>query len=334
MGIFGASFNPLHLGHLNLLIQVQEQFEFDLIKVVPAGRVPLAPPIRAVSPQKRLTLVRQVFKNYSFVEVDDWEIKRGGVSYSVDTIEALIKALPEFKEIFLIMGMDQWVKFDKWKNFKTILQKTHLVICSRKGYKWSSSIPSFLEEYVCSLGGFSSSSTIKLITGKNIHYLSLKNMDISSSQIRKLSAQNLSVGHLVPAVVEQWIGKEVPYQTQSLKKDTKTGSHLVQFCVEVLLGKKARRVKTFDLSDFSLLPFDFTVVASGLNTRHTKVMASYLQKEVKKHFSFGVQQMEGQERGEWIVLDYGTLAVHIFYDYTREYYRLEDLWKQAPTKHF
>lgn len=334
MGVFGASFNPLHLGHLSLLTQVQEHFAFDLIKVVPAGRVPLAPPIQEVSPNKRLTLVRKVFKEYSFLEVDDQEIKRGGINYSVDTIETLLKESPEFKEIFLIMGMDQWINFAKWKNFKILLKKVHLVICSRKGYEWDSSIPLFLKEYVCSPWKFSASSVIKLTTGKNIYCLPLKDQNISSSQIRRYVAQNLSIGHLVPPMVEQWIKKEALYQIPPLKKNTEEASQIMQFCVDVLLDKKARRVKTFDLSEFSWLPFDFTLVASGLNTRHTKAMASYLQKEVKKRFSVSAQQMEGQERGEWIVLDYGGLAVHIFYDYTREYYRLEDLWKKAPTKDF
>ncbi|MCY4322044.1 MAG: RsfS/YbeB/iojap family protein, partial [Bdellovibrionaceae bacterium] len=55
----------------------------------------------------------------------------------------------------------------------------------------------------------------------------------------------------------------------------------------------------------------------------------FLHKQVKKEFSFLAQQREGQESGEWIILDYGNLVVHIFYDYTREYYRLEDLWKES-----
>ena len=339
VGIFGASFNPLHLGHLNLVVQVQEKFDFDLIKIVPTFQNPLSSPIKEISPEKRLAVVRKVFKDYPFVEVDDQEIKRKGVSYTVDTIRNVEENNPSFKEIFLIMGMDQLVQFDKWKSFETIIKKGNLVVCSRKGYEWGiSAIPSSLREYVHSLLSqrkkSKTGSKLKLKTGKNIYWLPLNDMDISSSQIRRRCRQNLSVSHLVPPVVDQYIQRHNLYSSSSSFSPDVNAPDLIKFCAEALLDKKAQKVKVFDLRQFPSLPFDFTLVASGLNVRHTKVMASHLHRQVQKKLSVRTQQMEGQESGEWIVLDYGELVVHVFYDYTREYYHLEDLWQKAPVRVF
>ena len=336
IGIFGSSFNPLHLGHLNLLIQVQEKFKFGVIKVVPAWQNPLALSFLEPSPEKRLTIVRKVFKKYSFVEVDDQEVKRGGLSYTIDTINMLTKKHPDIKDMFLIIGIDQLVQFDKWKEFENIIKKVHLVVCSRKGYEWNNSaIPPSLRENVLSvrLKSFVNSvktlpkPSVKLKTGKNVYWIPLNNMDISSSCVRQRNKQGLSINHLVPPLVDQWIQKKGLYQN-SLSIGKTGFPSLMKFCVDILTDKKAEKIRTFDLQKIPSFPFDFVLIASGLNIRHTKVLASYLHRQVKKKFSFLAEQMEGQKSGEWIVLDYGELIVHIFYNYTREYYRLEDFYQE------
>ena len=346
MGVFGASFNPLHLGHLNLLIQVQEQFEFDLIKVVPAWQNPLVFPPCEVSPEKRLAIVRKVFKEYPFIEVDDQEIKRGGLSYTINTIDALANEDPINKDIFLIMGIDQLVHFDKWKNFESIIKRVHLVVCSRKGYEWNNLIiPPLLKKSILSFPRSSqevkSSSThhpvlsktaVKLKTGMSIHWLPLNNMDVSSSYIRQRIKQKLSVNHLVPPSVNQWIQKRNLYQEVLSSVKKADSFHLMRYCINILIDKKGEKIKTFDLRKVSSFPFNFVLIVSGLNTRHTKMLASYLHSQVKKEFPFCAQQMEGQENGEWIVLDYGELVVHIFYDYTRDYYHLEDFYQEQIQK--
>ena len=337
VGIFGASFNPLHLGHLNLLVQIQEQFNFNLIKVIPAYQSPFHPPLNEVSSQKRFNIVQEVFKDYSFVEVDPQEINREGISYTVDTIEAIKQNPSASKEIFLIIGIDQFAKFDKWKDFRRIIEMGNLLVCSRPGYEWNSSIiPQGLKKLIrFDKSRFDKSrkefpQKLLLTTGKNIFFHLLNNMDISSSQVRQRNREGLSVNHLVPSLVNQWIQTQKLYPPKLETKKTPNTEEWVQFCVESLQDKKAEKIKNFDLRAASSIPFDFTIVVSGLNTRHTKMMAAYLQKQIRKKFFMNIEQIEGQEQGEWIVLDYGLFVIHIFYDYTREYYQLEDLWSGAP----
>lgn len=321
VGIFGASFDPLHLGHLNLLQQVQDHFSFDLIKIIPNWQSPLAYSTPIMPPKTRLALVKKLFKGNGVIEVDDQEIKKKTLSYTIDTLKNLNVL---FKDIYLIIGIDQFVNFDKWKDFEEIIKISHVVVCSRKGYIWDKNIiPSLLQPYK-KTNRFA--KKIPLITGKNIYGFTLKNKDISSLQIRSLKNKGLSISHLVPPLVDTKIQELNLYKKKLLQKP----SHdtLIKFCVNLLSDKKAQKIKVFDLRSLSGMPFSFSIVLSGFNTIHTKTMATFLHKQIEKEFCMKALNSEGQETGEWIILDYGELVVHIFYDYTREYYKLEELWTQ------
>ncbi len=328
VGIFGACFNPLHLAHLNVVVRVQEAFDFDLLKVVPAYQSPFDSSAMDVSPEKRLFIVRKIFKEYSFVEVDAQEIKRKGISYTIDTINQESQL---FSEIFFILGIDQFVQFDKWKNYEEIIKKSHLIICSRGGFQWEpSTLPEGLKKYVLEF----QKNKIKLKTKKIVYWLKLNNMDISSSYIRACLAQKKLVSHLLPPAVNQWIERNKFYQKDFFSvKRVISSKKRVEFCAKILLDKKAEKVKAFDLRKNLSLPFDFALLASGLNIRHTKILATSLQSKMNEFF-FHAQYKEGENTGQWIVLDYGDFLVHIFYDYTREKYNLEKLWEKAPLIEF
>lgn len=302
VAIFGGSFNPVHNGHLNLVLQAQKQFDFDCIKVIPTFQSPFGSITTELTDVDRMEMLKETFKKYSFVEIDDQEIKRKGISYTVDTVKEVSKTA---KEVFLIIGMDQFVVFDKWKSYEQILRKVQLLVCHRSGISRKNISSSIIKKFY-----------------KKIHYIKLDNMDMSSSDIRRRLQKGLSVDNLIPSVVKEWIVRKNLYK-QSIFVDSKK---LLMFCKKQLLDKKAEKIKTFDLRKKNTLPFSFTLVASGLNVRHTKVLSKFLQKKIQEQFSITANYVEGQENGEWIVLDYGDVIIHIFYNYTREYYSIEDLW--------
>ena len=337
IGLFGSSFNPLHLGHLNLLLSVQEQFRFDSIRVVPARQSPFSKkPLPALD--KKLPLLRRALKEHPFLLVDDQEIKRKPPSYTIDTVHHLLKEKPLCKDIFLIMGMDQWLCFDQWKDFKTLMEKTHILVCSRSGF-CPFPLPLFFKKHIVSseankkaLQSLQKGGSLQLLSGRKFYYLPLKDKDISASEVRERCKKGLLISDKVPSSVLQWIQENKLYQAPLASKAKEES--LLRFCAKALCDKQAKKIKAFDLRKQPGLAFDFTLVASGLNTRHTKMMASYLQRQVAKEFLLSAHHVEGQERGEWILLDYGDLAVHIFYDYTREYYLLEQLWDGALIPNF
>ena len=365
--IFGSSFHPPHLGHLYLLQMAQKYFDFDVIKIIPTGVHPLSPKINL--PSGRLELVKKIFNSMPYMEVEDREIKKTGISWTIDTLKSLKKENPKDR-FFIIIGLDQWALFDQWKNFKSLLKKAHIVIINRKGHKWPESTPPFIKSlmFIEKNKGFLSAgpSGIKGRTqhekppfvqtyalkknsrlyGRNIYYLDLKGWNISSSEVRTRFKNGESVEHLVPKEVCLWMknkalaseGKEGG-GAQQKDLDPKVPfagvkSYLNDYLPVALSGaltllkeKKGQKVKVFDLRKEDCFPFDWTVVVSGLNTRHTKALSESLKKTLRESFGLQVQNIEGDKSGKWIVLDYGDMVVHVFYDYTREYYRLEELWQ-------
>jgi nicotinate-nucleotide adenylyltransferase len=87
-------------------------------------------------------------------------------------------------------------------------------------------------------------------------------------------------------------------------------------------------VRAFDLQDLGATT-DFTLIASGTSTRHAASIAENLAMAVKEEFNLLPQSVEGVDEGRWVVVDYGSLIVHVFYDFVRQEYRLEELWKNG-----
>ena len=130
MGLLGGSFDPLHLGHIRLVEEVKKHFQLKILKILPAFQNPLKPhPPEAASPL-RIKWLKTVFKNYPGVEVEDWEIKNKTV-YTVQTLRHFSKT---YKNIYFIMGMDEFLELPRWHQFEELLKKVHFIVCSRKGY--------------------------------------------------------------------------------------------------------------------------------------------------------------------------------------------------------
>ena len=398
IAIFGSAFYPPHLGHLYLLKEVQKHFNFDKIKVIPTGQNPCSP--KQALPPGRFELVQKVFKHVPSIEVEDIEINKKGPSWTIDTLKALMKEGHPTARFFILIGLDQWAQFDRWKSFKSLLKKAHIVIVHRKGYIWPEATPHFIKALLTTgcEAGFKKTFQLKKnhrTYGRDIYYCSLKPKDISSSQIRSLFEQGQPFDHLVPKGVCAWmkglnqsgprdkelreqdlkpattnqsgprdkeqaltlrrvppVGQTLPLEKNvtpevfssysqaqkhenqlvvqiEAKKSSPKYPPWITGALEILKAKQGQKIKVFDLRTKDPFPFDWTVVVSGSNSRHTKAMAEVLKKTLSKKFGLKILNREGLESGEWVVLDYGDIVFHIFYDYTREHYRLEELWQDS-----
>lgn len=105
----------------------------------------------------------------------------------------------------------------------------------------------------------------------------------------------------------------------------------VAFAKEVaryLLEKKGKNVMLLDLKGSSNFA-DYFVICSGTSDRHVKALSESVHLGMKKEYGIMPHHVEGQSNSQWILLDYGSIIVHIFFDYLREYYALENLWKES-----
>lgn len=325
IGIFGGTFNPPHLGHLNSIETVRRKMGMDKIFIVPAFQNPLKKEVDGPTPEHRLNMLKAAILGYEkYYDIDTQELDRKGMSYMKDTIAEYRKKY-EAKELYLILGGDNLQNFDKWKDYKKILEETNLIITTRPGY----GIPTDKEElpkYLKDLTADIEFNFIELTTGRSIQFVSLEDIEISSTELRKKLRTGRPVTKYLPLSVENYIKENALYRDIGHKvKDYK---QFALFCANILDDKKGIMTNSYDLTHMSA-PSEYTVISSGTSTRHAISLAESLTSSVKDEFNLLPQSVEGTEEGRWVVIDYGSLIIHIFYDFVRQEYNLERLWKDA-----
>ena len=123
IAIFGGSFDPVHLGHVEVVKKAIENLDIDKLIVMPNYLNPLKNKF-AAPPELRIKWLKKVFQNYPKVEISDFEIKQNRPVYSIETIK-------KFKPKYFIIGSDNLKTLDKWKNIDEILKLTELVVATR-----------------------------------------------------------------------------------------------------------------------------------------------------------------------------------------------------------
>lgn len=128
IGIYGGSFNPVHNGHLGVARAAIAELGLDRLVVIPAAVSPFKTDCPPVEPYDRLLLVRAAFNGWEKVVVDDRELRRGGVSYAIDTVREIAAENPG-AELFFIVGEDSVEGLPRWKDADTLWQ-----LCTPKAY--------------------------------------------------------------------------------------------------------------------------------------------------------------------------------------------------------
>ena len=131
IGIYGGSFNPPHIGHIQAAKQAVEALKLDKLLVIPAGIAPHKQmPGNSPTPQQRLDMLRLTLADCPQIEVSDLELKREGPSYTYETILQLRKIYPDAC-LILFMGTDMFLSIDTWKNPEIILENATLGVFYR-----------------------------------------------------------------------------------------------------------------------------------------------------------------------------------------------------------
>lgn len=130
--IFGGSFNPIHIGHTEIIEHISKLDNVDKVLVIPTKIPPHKNSDYLANAEDRINMCSIIANKFNNVEVCDIELKREGKSYTVDTISALTEIYREQK-LALTIGGDMLVSFDTWKNFKDILDNCTLITFKRVG---------------------------------------------------------------------------------------------------------------------------------------------------------------------------------------------------------
>lgn len=325
VGIFGGSFNPPHNGHINAISTVAKKIGLKKVHVVVAAQNPIKTPVEGPTPQERLELTQAAFSQYGeMYYVDDQEVQRGGRSYTIDTIMNLRKEVSA-DDLYLVVGADKLEELDRWKDWQKILSECNLVVTTRPGFDLPDSkeaLPGYLQSLVAEYDF----NFIELTNGRNIQFITLRDIEVSGTEVRKWLRAGRPVEKYLPLSVESLIKEKKLYRNLGDRiGDYKKFS---EFCADIIFSKKGINVKGFDLTQISA-PSEFTLIASGTSTRHAASMAENVIQAVKEEYGVFPQSVEGIDEGRWVLVDFGSLIIHLFYDFVRQEYNLENLWRDG-----
>lgn len=325
VGIFGGSFNPPHMGHITSLQTVLKKSGLDEIRIIPSFQSPLKIPIQGPTAEQRLKMTELAIQGFGDqFKVDDQEIRRGGKSYTIDTIKN-IRAEVSADDLYLIMGIDKLEELESWKNSSEIISECNLIFTSRPGFRFPENedeLPKFLKKEVLEFDF----NFIELKSGRNIQFFKIDDIAVSSTELRKWIRLGKNNSQYMPLSVEAYIKENRIYSDSGDR--VKDYAEFTHFCAQLLFSRKAIAVRGYDLRSLSA-PSEFSLVASGTSTRHASSLAENLMKAVKEQFNLYPQSIEGVDEGRWVVIDYGSLMVHLFYDFVRQEYSIEKLWQDG-----
>ena len=130
IGIFGGTFNPIHNGHIQMINACKDFANLDRVIIIPSYTPPHKECDTLENEEQRLEMCRIASMNMDFVEVSDVEIKRGGKSYTFETLQFLKKMYP-YDELCFIMGADMFLTLEKWKNPEIIFKLATIIAVPR-----------------------------------------------------------------------------------------------------------------------------------------------------------------------------------------------------------
>ena len=132
--IFGGSFDPIHKGHIESLKSVTEKLKLSKVLVIPNKVSPLKD-LSVASSSEKIKMLEIAFKDLKEIEIEDYELKKEGPSFMIETLQYLDKKLGKKKHFLLIIGEDSFQSFHRWKNYQNIIKMTSLLVMNRPGLK-------------------------------------------------------------------------------------------------------------------------------------------------------------------------------------------------------
>ena len=195
LGILGGTFNPLHIGHLVCAQEAGVQLGLDRVVLMPVATPPHKEAAADPGAEHRVEMCRLATAKDERLGVSDFELRRSGPSYTVDTLRA-IHADGRGDELTFIVGGDMASSFPRWREPEAILELAELAVAERAG--------SARDEIARVLG--------TLPHGDRVRFIEMPRIDISSSEIRRRVHDDVPIRYLVPDEVVAYIGSRSLYR--------------------------------------------------------------------------------------------------------------------------
>jgi nicotinate-nucleotide adenylyltransferase len=186
IAIFGGSFNPIHLGHLLNGLDIIEKLNYDYVVFIPANIPSHKPLNNLVYSKHRLKMIKSSIKNIKPFLFSDIELKRGGVSYTIDTVNELMQIYNTRNKLGIIFGDDLLEELGSWKDFDRLLEISDLICLTRNNE---------IETNKKSNNKFNN----------KINFINNRVIEISSTEIRNRIINKLNIDFMVTNEVKKYI---------------------------------------------------------------------------------------------------------------------------------
>ncbi|MFH2219755.1 MAG: nicotinate-nucleotide adenylyltransferase [Pseudomonadota bacterium] len=212
IGLFGGTFNPIHLGHIGAALEVKKVFALEKIYLIPSALPPHKEPRGVSDARDRMEMARLAVLNHPDFCVSDVELNRSGPSYTIDTVRHFKSILPDDADLHFILGLDAFLEIDTWKSYRDLFQLISFIVMTRpdRAYrdtaKMRQALAAFIESRMSVGYRFSLTESCYVHNEKQpVYMIDVPPADISSTMIRKHVSEGRSVRAMVPESVADFI---------------------------------------------------------------------------------------------------------------------------------
>jgi len=206
IAVLGGTFDPVHLGHLRLAIDLAETLKLEQIRLMP-GYQPVHRDSPSATPEQRLDMLKLAVADIKQLSIDDRELQRKGPSFTLLSLQEIRCEIGPEQPMFFILGEDAFSQFDSWHQWQKLINYAHLLVAVRPGNypKMSQQLSNFVEKNKFTEHGYPVTAAGSVVWMKN------PILEIASSDIRKRINENKSIRYLLPAKVYKYIEQHSIY---------------------------------------------------------------------------------------------------------------------------
>ena len=205
VGLFGGTFDPIHFGHLRAAEEIKEILSLDKVYFIPSAIPPHKSNLEITNSSKRLEMLKLAIEGNKYFDVSEFELQSETPSYTIKTLEYFNHVEPN-TEYYFILGNEQFNHIESWKDYKGLFKISNFAVITRPGFSEPglNKVPLALKDdflyYNCIENVISYTNKTK-----DIVFIEIKGIEISSTDIRTFVKSKKSIKYLVPDKVQNFI---------------------------------------------------------------------------------------------------------------------------------